>query len=380
MLRDTVPMHDPSAPALKLLASAMTASLEQRDNFPQSAPRTTKIQIAPMSSTSKSLNAPTAGEMPRRDFIKTSAAAAGALGTALAAARPALAADPASRQTDGNRIKIGVNLEYVRHGDKSLAYGIKTAGQIGYRWVEPCFLMGRCLLSSGGYCHVTSLDTDPKQILDLCAAAGVKISGLSSHSDLLNPEWGVLYARRGIRYARALGVNVVQITEDMYPPKWMTEEDAYAVMRINLRAIAETCAENGVYLGIEPHGPYTAKIRSLSRILELVDSPWIRVNYDSGNTFLSGEDPYAMLEAVADKVVHVHAKDISRQQADAERGKVTGTAVGCACGDGEIDWHRIVQRLKRAGYKGVLSVECGTEEQAKRSLTHLTKVLDEENA
>ena len=173
--------------------------------------------------------------------------------------------------------------------------------------------MGRCLLSNGGYCHVTSLDTDPKQIMDLCAAAGVKISGLSSHSDLLNPEWGVLYARRGIRYAKALGVNVVQITEDMYPPKWMTEQDAYDVMKINLRAIAETCAENGVYLGVEQHGPYTAKIKSLTRILELVDSPWIRVNYDCGNTFLSGEDPYAMLEAVTDKVVHVHAKDISRQ-------------------------------------------------------------------
>ena len=87
-----------------------------------------------------------------------------------------------------------------------------------------------------------------------------------------------------------------------------------------------------------------------------------------------------MLEAVADKVVHVHAKDISRQQADAERGKVTGTAVGCACGDGELDWHRIVKRLKQAGFKGVLSVECGTEDQAKRSLIYLTKVLQEENA
>ena len=218
------------------------------------------------------------------------------------------------------------------------------------------------------------------EIKDMVAQAGVKISGLSTHSDLLNPEFGVLYARKGIRYAKALGVNVVQITEDMYPPKWMTEQDAYAVMRINLRAIAETCAENGVYLGVEQHGPYTAWIRSLTRILELVDSPWIRVNYDCGNTFLSGEDPYAMLEAVADKVVHIHAKDISRQQADAERGKVTGTAVGCACGDGELDWHRIVKRLKQAGFKGVLSVECGTEDQAKRSLTYLTKVLREENA
>ncbi len=335
-----------------------------------------------MSSTTKSTHAPAAGEMPRRDFLKTSAAAAGAIGAALATADAARAAavEAGKSGLDSSRIKIGVNLEYVRHADKSLAYGIKTAGQIGFRWVEPCFLMGRCLLSNGGYCHVTSLDTEPREILDLCAAAGVKISGLSSHSDLLNTEWGVLYARRGIRYARALGVNIVQITEDMYPPKWMTEQDAYAVMKINLRAIAETCAENGVYLGVEPHGPYTARIKSLTRILELVDSPWIRVNYDCGNTFLSGEDPYAMLEAVADKVVHVHAKDISRQQADAERGKVTGTAVGCACGDGEIDWHRIVKRLKRAGYKGVLSVECGTEEQAKRSLAHLTKVLDEESA
>jgi len=152
------------------------------------------------------------------------------------------------------------------------------------------------------------------------------------------------------------------------------------VMKINLRLIAETCQENGVYLGVEQHGPYTARIMSLTRILELVDSPWIRVNYDCGNTFLSGEDPYAMLDAVADKVVHVHAKDISRRQAEAERGKVTGTAVGCACGDGEIDWHRIVKRLKRAGFKGVLSVECGTEEEARRSLAYLTGVLQKENA
>lgn len=320
-------------------------------------------------------------ETARRDVLKTSIGAGGGISTTPGAATTvsAQAVAPATLSPDNGRMKIGINLEYVRHADKSLAYGLKTAGQMGYQWVEPCFLMGRCLLSNGGYCHVTSLDTDPKLIQNLCAAAGVNISGLSSHSDLLNPEWGVLYARRGIRYARALGVNIVQITEDMYPPKWMSESDAYAIMKVNLQAIVETCEENGVYLGVEQHGPYTAKIKSLTRILELVDSPWIRVNYDSGNTYLGGEDPYAMLEAVIDKVVHVHAKDISRKQAEAERGKVTGTAVGCACGEGEIDWHRIVKRLKKAGFKGVLSVECGTEDEAKRSLAYLTKVLQAEN-
>jgi sugar phosphate isomerase/epimerase len=322
-----------------------------------------------------------AHSLPRRAFLKSSvlAAAGGAL-TADAARASEPAASPAETPAGKGKIKIGVNMEFIRHADKSLAYGIKSAANIGFEYIEPCFLMGRCLISNGGYCHVTSLDTDPEEIKQMVAASGVKISGVSSHSDLLNPEFGVLYARRGIRYAKALGVNVVQITEDMYPPKWITEEVAYEIMKTNLRAISETCEENGVYIGVEPHGPYTTKIKHMLRILELVDSPWIRVNYDSGNTFLGGEDPYAMLDAVADKVVHVHAKDISTQQADAERGKVTGTAVGCACGDGVINWTRVVKRLKQAKYTGVLSVECGTEEQAEKSLTHLKKVLAEVDA
>jgi len=322
--------------------------------------------------------------IPRRTFLKSSVAAAGAIGGGMGLARraSAVAAEAKAAKPDpgDGRMSIGVNLEYVRHADKSLAYGIRRAGEIGYKWVEPCFLMGRCLLSNAGYCHVTSMDTDPEVIKDICARAGVRISALSTHSDLLNPEYGVLYARRGIRYARALGVNIVQITEDMYPPKWIDEKEAYNIMRINLRAISETCEENGVYLGVEQHGPYTANIKRMTRILELVDSPWIRCNYDCGNTYLAGSDPYEMLEAVIDKVVHVHAKDISVRQAEAERGKVTGTAVGCACGEGVIDWKRLVGRLKKAGFRGTLSVECGTEEEAVRSLAYLTKVLKELDA
>jgi len=322
----------------------------------------------------------------RRDVL-TQAAAMTAMAAAVsgtvqtaASAQPAAGAQPATTNDPAGRMGVGINLEYVRHADKSLTYGVKTAGKLGYKYVEPCFLMGQCLLSIGQYCHVTSFDTDPKKIRDLCAEAGVKISALSSHADLLDPEFGVAYARRGIRYAPEVGTNIVQITENMYPPKWMTEKDAYEIMKVNLRAIAETCEENGVYLGIEQHGPYTSKIDRLTHLLDLVNSPWIRVNYDCGNTFLSGTDPYEMLEAVIDKVIHVHAKDISVKQAEAERGKVTGTAVGCACGDGVIDWKRLVGRLKKAGFKGVLSVECGTEPEAIKSLAYLNSVLKELDA
>ena len=110
-------------------------------------------------------------------------------------------------------------------------------------------------------------------------------------------------------------------------------------------------------------------------IATLVPSPMLRINYDTGNAFLGGEDPYEGLKAVAGLLVHVHAKDISFQQSEAERGKVTGTPVGCACGDGVIDWRRVVDVLNECGYDGVLSVECGTSEQAARSLAHLTGIL-----
>ena len=74
-------------------------------------------------------------------------------------------------------------------------------------------------------------------------------------------------------------------------------------------------------------------------------SPAIGINFDTGNSYLCGHDPYAWLERVADRLVHLHAKDISAQQSTSERGKVTGTPVGCACGDGVIDWSRVVGHL-----------------------------------
>lgn len=285
-------------------------------------------------------------------------------------------------QPDGMR--IGINLEFVRHADKSFEYGGRRAAEMGYRYIEPCFLMGTCLLSNAGYCHVRSLDMDPQYFKDFCAQRQLKISGVSSHSDLLDTRIGVEYARKGIMYARALADRglfdtppVVQICETMYPPQWMTVEDGFAVIKMNLRPMLECCADNGVYLGIEPHGPYTAHKDTMLRILGLYDSPWLKVNFDTGNSYLAGEDPYEFLEAVKNKVIHVHAKDITVAQSDAERGKVVGTAVGCACGAGVIDWRRVAAILRTVGYRGVLSVECGTEEQAADSLKHLQCVLAE---
>jgi inosose dehydratase len=49
--------------------------------------------------------------------------------------------------------------------------------------------------------------------------------------------------------------------------------------------------------------------------------------------------------------------------------------VGCACGEGVIDWPRVAAILRAAGWSGVLSVECGTPAQAAASLANLRAAL-----
>ena len=61
--------------------------------------------------------------------------------------------------------------------------------------------------------------------------------------------------------------------------------------------------------------------------------------------YLAGlEDPYEALETVRDHVRHVHADDSSLEHAQRERGVLTGTPVGCACGDGLVDSERVARR------------------------------------
>jgi 3-oxoisoapionate decarboxylase len=271
-------------------------------------------------------------------------------------------------------IEPGVNMEFIRAEDKPFAEGVRRAAEIGYRIVEPMVHNGRELLSEAGYFHSFSMDNDPLEMKDVLQKYGLRASGLSAHTPLMRPEIAVPYLEKAIRLAAAIGAHVVNSDEGIRPA-WLDDEECFQVMRYTLKKTLQVAERYGVYIGIEPHQSITRKTDGLLRIATLVKSDFLRVNYDTGNAFLGGEDPYAGLRAVLPLLVHVHAKDISVRQAEDEKGKVTGTPVGCACGQGVIDWARVVSILRDANWSGVLSVECGTAAQAADSLAHLTKVL-----
>lgn len=267
-------------------------------------------------------------------------------------------------------IEIGVNMEFIRSEDKSFAEGLRRASDLGYRFVEPMVHNGRELLSEAGYFHSFSMDNDPLEMKDLLGQFHLRASGLSAHTPLMRPEIAVPYLEKAIRFAAAIGAPVVN-TDEGIRPEWLDDDECFQVMRYTLKKVLQIAERYGVFIGIEPHQSLSKTTKGLLRIANLVDSPCLRINYDTGNAFLANEDPYVGLEAVLPLLVHVHAKDISIRQAADEKGKVTGTPVGCACGGGVIDWARVAGILNQANWNGVLSVECGTSQQAADSLAHL---------
>ena len=272
-------------------------------------------------------------------------------------------------------IEVGVNMEFIRCEDKSFAAGVERAARIGYKYVEPMVHTGRELLSEAGYFHSFSMEEDPLEMKEILELNGVKASGLSSHCPLMRPEISVPYLTRAIRFAAVVGAPVV-CTDEGIRPSWMSDDQCFEVMKYTLTMALRTAERYGIYIGIEPHQSISRKTEGLLRIATLVDSPFLKVNYDLGNAYLGGEDPCEGLKAALHLLVHVHAKDIELKQSEEERGRVTGTPVGCACGDGVIDWAKAVGILAEGGFSGVLSVECGTPEQAQRSLSHLQAVID----
>ncbi len=271
-------------------------------------------------------------------------------------------------------VYIGVNLEFVRHADKSFELGIEKAAELGYEYVEPWVHWGRELMSEAGYYAPVSMLDDPLRVKRACEKAGVKLSGLSSHTPMCKPDISTNYLKQAIRFAAECGAPCVNSDEGP-KPAWTTEEEDHVLMKYVLTEAAAVAEGRGVMIGIEPHQQYSKSPEGLEKIYQLVNSPAIGINFDTGNSYLSGHDPIKWLESIKDNLVHLHAKDISIQQSEDERGKVTGTPAGCACGDGVIDWKKVIEVCRNAPRDIVLSVECGTIDQAERSIKHLKELV-----
>jgi L-ribulose-5-phosphate 3-epimerase len=106
-----------------------------------------------------------------------------------------------------------------------------------------------------------------------------------------------------------------------------------------LRECSAYAEEKGVVLGLENHdrGGLVAPADQVERCLRQVDSPWLRLNLDTGNY-----GDLNSIERTLPHAVHIHAKfyDVD------EEGR-----------DLRLDWERVMAILTDGGYRGFLSIE-----------------------
>jgi len=196
------------------------------------------------------------------------------------------------------------------------------------------------------------------------------------------PLRGVPYVMKSIAWAAQIGCPCIDTTDGLHQPEGLSDKESLALMRRSYQQILQVAEAHKVTVNIEPHGYFTTHPDRMAEMLAFSDSPYLRMNMDTGNTFIAGQDPVQFLERFLTRVSHVHVKDVSESLAKAVRGGQTGIAVShCPLGGGvnAENIRRCLSTLHKAGYRGVLSIEC--EGQAgpmiENSLNWLSKTLNE---
>ena len=94
----------------------------------------------------------------------------------------------------------------------------------------------------------------------------------------------------------------------------LDEVEAVVVAATFFRELGDVAARCGVCICLEPNpARYGANFMTTSaetaRMVELIDHPAIRMQFDTGSLAINGEDPHAVLSDCAALIAHVHASE-----------------------------------------------------------------------
>jgi len=191
--------------------------------------------------------------------------------------------------------------------------------------------------------------------------AGVDLIGFSTHQDFVDPE--EIVRRRNveqtityIEQAYALGIPTLRINTGRWGTsknfdalmanrgiepvlEGHTEKEGFEWVIEAMKQLVPYAKKCGVVLGLENHWGLGLTPEGVMKIVKAVDSPWLQVTLDTGN-FL--EDPYARLEQLAPHAVLLQAKTYF--------GKGRWYTL-------DLDYERIAGIMKKANYRGYVSLE-----------------------
>jgi sugar phosphate isomerase/epimerase len=119
------------------------------------------------------------------------------------------------------------------------------------------------------------------------------------------------------------------------------------------REAVKVAEQNGIRLAVENHIDFISD--EIVQLLDGVGSPFLGINFDTGNFLRLLDDPLKGMQKLAPRVYATHIKDLKIQ-----RGVAPDEWYFFSCtpvGDGLIDNQALVQLLADAGFDGLLAVE-----------------------
>lgn len=231
------------------------------------------------------------------------------------------------------------------------------------------------------------------------ADAGFAMPMLCCSPDFTNPDpdarrRAVEHEAEMIRVTRRLGGRraVCRVLSGQRYPEVGREQGLEWVIQC-IRESLLVARECDVVLGLENHYKdgfwlYPEFAQKQDLFLEIVnaieDREYFGVQYDPSNAIVAGDDPIALLEAVAGRVVSMHASDRylvpgatleALRQTDGTLGYSQDLRHGVT-GKGLNDYDRIFQILARQDYRGWISIEDGMNgmEEMAESLAFLRRM------
>jgi inosose dehydratase len=156
-------------------------------------------------------------------------------------------------------------------------------------------------------------------------------------------------------------LNAAIVVDEAWSPRIPLDDAAWTRLGANYAEMAALAADHGLELLIHPHvGTLIETAADVERALAATDARWV---LDTGHLLIGGVDPSTFVRRHADRIGHVHLKDVSAPLAGKVRsGELTlvqATQEGLfrPLGEGDAGIDEVVRLLVEAGYERWLVLE-----------------------
>ncbi len=279
-------------------------------------------------------------------------------------------------------IHLGLHTDNWRPLSVSFEAAIDKIAATGLKHIEFAAIHGQNFIQALGYDPGVSLQANPRALRKMIEKKGLRVSQIDGSYPMMGPNgsaFGVQYVQQSIRFAAELGCPMVDTVDGAFETPGMNRKEVFRVTCDNYKQCLSWAEDYKVIINVEPHGPYTNDIDFMQRLFQNFESEYLRLNFDTGNTFIAGHDPLEYLKALQKYLTHCHIKDVSADLAAAARGEETGigsSVVPVGGGVNAENIKRCIQYLQQTKWDGVVSIEChGSDENTDASVKFMKQLV-----